>query len=148
MKPNTEYVFEKCPTKHTRYKLINHRGEDIPDFPAVWKRGTDKGKAYIGFRETVNHKPGHRQFSHTIELDRGRTVTGINFVPEYHRRAFGDYAGDGLLIEFSDSWDRLTIWFFRGMKEAAQNLFQRWVAGELPETPAADALPLEIKKAG
>jgi hypothetical protein len=136
-------LFEQCPAAHTRYKLIAHRGVDIPDFPAQWVKDGKAGKAgekYVGFRETVNRKPGHQQFSHTVELDKGRTVTGVNFAPEFPRLAFGDYRADALLIEFSETWGRLTIRFFRGMKEAAQNLFQSWQAGEIPETTAADGL--------
>jgi hypothetical protein len=151
MKPDAIYIFEQCPSAHTRYKLIEHRGLEIPDFPAQWVKDGKAGKAgekYIGFRETVNHKPGHRQFSHTVELDKGRTVTGLNFSPEYPRRACGDYRADGLLITFSETWQRLTILFFRGMKEAAQSLFQLWTEGEIPETTAAETLPLQTKKAG
>ena len=151
MKPDAIYIFKQCSLARTRYKLLAHRGTDIPDFPAVWVKDGKAGKAgekYIGFRETVQRKSGHRQFSHTVELDKGRTVTGINFAPEYPRMAYGDYKTDGLLIEFSDSWERLTIHFFQGKKEAAQNLFQLWTAGEIPEIAAADSLPLEMKKAG
>jgi hypothetical protein len=151
MKPDSIYVFEQCLLAHTRYKMIEHSGADIPDFPAQWVNNGKAGKAgekYIGFRETVNHKSGHRQFSHTLELDKGRTVTGLNFAPDNPRRAFGDYGMDALLICFSETWGRITIQFFTGKKEAAQTLFQSWTAGEIPETAAAEALPLEIKKAG
>jgi hypothetical protein len=148
MRPKAVFIFDQCPGHKTRYKLTEHRGADIPGFPAVWKRGPEAGNKYIGFRETVNHKPGHRRFSHTLELDKGRTVTGLNFAPEYPRQAYGDYKQDGLLIRFSDTGERLTILFFADMKEAAQNLFQLWAVGELSEIPAADTLPLETKKAG
>jgi hypothetical protein len=152
MKPEAVYIFEKCPRSSTRYKLAGHRGTDIPNFPAQWVKNGKAGKAgekYIGFRDTaVNNRPGHRQFSHTLELDKGRTVTGLNFSPEYPRQAYGDYGSDALLIEFSETGERLTILFFIGRKEAAQALFQSWTAGEIPETAAADALTLQTKKAG
>jgi hypothetical protein len=160
MKPEAIYVFEQTPEHRTRYKLIEHRGADIPDFPAQWKRGPGAGGYYIGFRETVQNRAGHRQFTHTLELGAERviskdgkpkaktkTCTGLNFTPEFPRRAFGDYGNDALLIDFSENWDRLTILFFKGQKAAAQSLFEKWTAGEMPETPAA-ALPLETKKPG
>jgi hypothetical protein len=152
MRPDAIFVFERCPAAKTRFKLVEHRGTDIPNFPAQWLKNCKSGIAgekYIGFRETVNHKPGHRQFSHTLELDKGRTVTGLNFTPEHPHLAFGDYGTDGLLIEFSDARERLTIMFFRGEKEATQNLFQAWTAGYLvTQTAATDTLSLETKKAG
>jgi hypothetical protein len=150
MKPIAVYEFGQCPEHHTRYKLNEHRGGDIPGFPAIWQRGKYAGQKYIGFRETVNNKPGHRHFSHTIELEKARTVTGLNFTLENPRRAYGDFGTDGLLIEFSDTWDTLKILFFRGQKETAQSLFQKWLAGEVSETLEADTMPLPyeaIKKA-
>jgi hypothetical protein len=142
MKPAATFLFEKLPSASTRYKLKEHRGEDIPGFPAVWVRGPEKGNEYVGFRATVNHKPGHRHFSHTIEVAKNKTVTGLNFAPEHPRRAFGDFGEYGLLIEFSETGDHLTVLFFEGMKEAAPSLFQLWVSGEIEETPAADSVPL------
>lgn len=141
------YMFQQKDDARTRYKLIDHRGADIPDFPAAWKKGPEAGKKYVVFRGTVNNKPGHRQFSHTVELDKGRTVTGVNFAPETPDRTWGDYVADALLIDFSDSGKRITIYFFKDMKEESQSLFHKWVEGELPELAAADFLPLE-KKAG
>jgi hypothetical protein len=150
MRPDSVYIFNQCQNAHTRYKLHEHRGIDIPNFPAQWAKNCKGGKAgekYIGFRETVEHRPGHRQFRYTLERDSARVVTGFDFAPDFPRRAFGDYGGDALLIEFSDDTQRLTIMFFKGQKHAAQALFQSWVAGETAEM-AADALPLAIKKAG
>ena len=72
----------------------------------------------------------------------GRTFTGLNFALEHPRMAYGDFNGDAMLMEFSDTWESLTVVFFRGMKDGAQGLFQKWVAGELPETTSADALSL------
>ncbi len=146
-KPDAIFIFQQSQSAHSRYLLHEHRGIDIPDFPAVYVRGNNAGKKYIGFRATVQNKPGHRHFTHSLELDKARMVTGLNFTPEFPRKAYGDYKADGLLIEFSKDWKHLTMYFFQGMKCNAANLFQRWVAGELPETAVADALPLETKKA-
>jgi hypothetical protein len=151
MKPDAIYTFGQSETAHTRYILMKHRGADVREFPAVYVRGSMAGKKYVGFRSTVQNLPGHRSFSHTIELDKGRTVTGLNLVPEYPRKAYGDYNGDGLLIEFSEDWKNITMYFFRGMSKQSASLFQKWTADadELALTVDADALPLplETKKA-
>jgi hypothetical protein len=142
MIPDAIFIFDQSPAAPTRYKLIEHHGVDIPDFPAQWVKDGKAGKAgeqYIGFRPTMNNKPGHRQFTHTLEMAKARTVTGLNFTPEHPRRAFGDYGADALLIEFSQDWKRLAIMFFKDMRETSQSLFQSWAAG---------IQPLRIKKAG
>jgi hypothetical protein len=81
-------------------------------------------------------------------LDHARTVSGINFAPDFPRQSFGDYGNDAILINFSENWERLTILFFKGQKAGAQTLFQRWIAGALPENTMTDFLPVETKKAG
>jgi len=151
MKPDAIYVFRKGAKVKTRFLLTERRGDYFPsNFPAVYKRGEKQGRFYVGFRETVNRpRPGHRFFTHTVELDNSRTVTGLNFAPEYPLKAFGDYRGDALLIEFSDSRDYIKIMFYKGMAAVAQSLFQKWVTMGLPETTEADSLPLDLlKKAG
>lgn len=141
-KPDAIYRFSQSEKAHSRYLLREHRGIDIPDFPAVYVRGSNAGKKYIGFRATVQNKPNHRHYSHTIELANGKTVTGINFFHEHPRQSFGDYNDDGILIDLSDDGKTITMYFFRGMKEAAFHLFQKWTAGKLCLTAEADFLPL------
>jgi hypothetical protein len=151
MKPDSIYCFEQCPEARTRYRLTSHYGADIPNFPARWVKDCKGGKAgerYIGFRDKKDQKAGHRQFTHALELEKARMVTGLNFDAATPRRAFGDYGADALLIAFSDDWQRLTILFFNGQKEAAQSIFQSWIAGDIPEIAAAAAPRLETKKAG
>lgn len=148
MTADSLYRFGRSPTASTRYLLAEHRGADVSGFPAVYVRGVNRGTAYVGFRETVNSRPGHRRFTHTIEGAGGRTFTGLNFSTENPRKAYGDYGNDALLVEFSENRETLTVLFFRGMKESARSLFQSWTAGRLAETAAADALPLDMKKAG
>jgi hypothetical protein len=152
MKPDAVYIFEQCPGAHTRYKLIEHSGADIPDFPATWVNNCKGGKAgekYIGFRHTVNHKAGHRRFEYTLELDKARTVTGLNFAYDDNPYiAFGDYGADAVLVRlrFTCTKECITVMFFKGKKEAAQALFQSWAAGELLEAAAVEALPPVKKK--
>ena len=152
MRPDSIYVFEKCPAAHTRYKLIEHTGADVPNFPAVWLvncKGGKKGERYVGYRNKVTQKIGGRHFDFALELDGGRIVTGLNFTPEFPGRSCGDFNGDGLLVEFSDSGNHLTVWFFEGMANQKQSLFQKWISGEILEVAAGDSLPLAgIKLAG
>ena len=164
MRPDAVYTFEKCPAAPTRFKLIEHTGADVPNFPAVWKvnsPGGKKGEQYVGFRDKVVQKPGGRHWDYAIELwkekyltesgkpaTKTKQCTGFNFDPKFPGKSCGDYEGYGLLIKFSDDWRRLTIWFFEGMANQKQSLFQKWVAGEMPELAAADTLKLEMKKAG
>jgi hypothetical protein len=142
MKANAIYVFTQSQTAHTRYLLTVHHGADIAGFPACYKRGENKGKSYIVYRETVQKKPGHRQFTHCIELNDGHMVTGLNFTPETPRRSYGDFGEYALLVEFSETGDTITVYFFSDMKEAAQTLFEKWNYGELSGTAAPDEVRL------
>jgi hypothetical protein len=142
MKPDAVFVFTLSPEAHTRFIETLHAGADIAGVPACYKVGVNKGKRYIGFRETVQKKPGHRKFEYCVELDRGRMVTGLNFTPETPRRSFGDYGGHAVLVELSETGDTITMYFFLGRKEAAQTIFEKWNCGELSGMAAADAVRL------
>jgi hypothetical protein len=142
MKIFSKYLFDKMPDKATRYILTDHCGADIPDFPAQWKRGENTGKFYIGYRPTQNNKAGHRHFSETIELESNRMFTGFNFDTVHTHKAFGDYLTHAVLIEFSTDWKHLKIMFVENGKHEAQANFQKWVCGELSETPKMDTMPI------
>jgi hypothetical protein len=142
MNADAVYRFKQSPKAHTRYIETLHAGADIADFPARYKAGGNKGKSYIGYRETVQKKSGHRQFTHCVELDRGRMVTGLNFTPETPRRSFGDYGGHAVLVELSETGDTITMYFFLERKEAAQTIFEKWNCGELSYTAAPDTVRL------
>ncbi|MDR2632756.1 MAG: hypothetical protein LBC51_03920 [Treponema sp.] len=142
MNADAVFVFTQSPAAHTRLIETLHTGADIADFPAIYKVGANKGKRYIGYRETVQKKPGHRQFTHCIELDRGRMVTGLNFTPEMPRRSFGDYGGHAVLVELSKTRDKIIMYFFLNEKEAAQTIFEKWNCGELSGMAALDAVRL------
>jgi hypothetical protein len=142
MNADSIYVFTRSPKAHTRYILTAHAGADIAGFPARYKQGEYKGKEYIGYRGTVQSKPGHRQFTHCIELDRGRMVTGLNFAPETPRRSFGDYGGHAVLVELSETRNEITVYFFLDKEGTKQTLFERWNCGELSGVAAPDMVKL------
>jgi len=146
MRPDATFTFAKLDGS-TRYELARHLGEDVPEFPAVWKRGRDKagrpkaGRAYVTFRPRQSpDRPGHRNFGHVMEGEDARTYTGFDFGPEHPRRVYGDFNGYAMLIEFSEGFDGITVMFFRGRKAEAQSLFQRWLDGEPCETAEAETL--------
>ena len=151
MKPTSIFTFRQNPVAPTRYILTKHRGLPIAGFPATYLRGSYKGEAYIGFRATVVSKPGHRRFTHTIEIDKGQTVTGVNFYPATPGKTYGDFGNDALLIEIGDGGKHLTIWFFKDRKAAAETLYGKWTSGELPDVASVDVAPLpgvDVKKSG
>jgi hypothetical protein len=67
------------------------------------------------------------------------------FLPEYPRQSYGAYKDYGLLIEFSENFNQLEIWFFKGLQEAAPLLFQKKQAGQIPETTKTDKLKLRYR---
>jgi hypothetical protein len=138
----SKYCFEKIPETATRYILREHSGADIPTFPAVWKKGKNKGKSYIGYRPTQNNRPGHRQFSESISLENNRMFTGFNFDTVHNHKACGDFLTHGVLIEFSTDWKILTIYFIKDAKHEAAAYFEKWVNGELSLTVEKDILPV------
>jgi hypothetical protein len=139
MKPDAIYYFSRVPEYQTRYIQTGHKGKIISEFPSVYKKGKYKGKEYIVFRRVSNYyKQGHQWFSHTIELVKNQIVTRLYFLPEYPQQSYGVYQNYGLLIEFSENFNKLAIWFFKGLQEAVSILFQRKQAGQIPEIVKSD----------
>jgi hypothetical protein len=138
VKADAKYTFRQMAAV-TRYELIAHEGADIPDFPDHGKRGAVKGKYYIAFRDYKNNRPGHRQFTHAISFGNNRMITGLTLPPETGGKSWGDYGNDAILIEKAP--DTITMLFFIGLKDSAQAIFQKWLAGEVVETAAAVPLP-------
>ncbi|MFP3091404.1 hypothetical protein LQZ21_13875 [Treponema sp. TIM-1] len=131
MKPYAKYIFKKLPNMATRYILREHSGNDIPNFPAFWKQKghPHEGEGYIVFHETQNSRPRMR-FTHALSLENNRMCTGFRFLFKIHT-AYGDYGNDAMLIDFSDDWIKLTVWFFKDKKETAYFLFEKWTDGKL-----------------
>ncbi|MCL1927961.1 MAG: hypothetical protein FWG07_04095 [Treponema sp.] len=64
-------------------------------------------------------------------------------MPEYPRQSYGTYKDYGVLIEFSEDFDELAIWFFQDLSEAVPILFQRRLAGKIPEITKTEMIKLK-----
>jgi hypothetical protein len=146
MKPDTIYYFERVPEYKTRYRQIDHKGKLISGFPSVYKSGKYKGEKYVIFRRASSYyNQGRQRFSHVLELAKSQIVTMLIFMPEYPRQTYGAYKEYGVLIEFSEDFNQLAIWFFQGLQEATPILFQRKQAGQIAEVTKADLIKLKYE---
>jgi hypothetical protein len=144
MKPDAIYYFNRVSEYQTRYIQTGHKGKMISDFPSVYKNGKHKGEKYIIFRRTPNFfKQENLRFSHALELIKNKMITRLIFLPEYPQQSYGTYKEYGLLIEFSNDFDKLAIWFFKGLQEATPILFQKKQAGQIPEITKTEMLKLK-----
>ena len=135
MKPSAIYFFRRMSENSTRYKQIRQNGMSIPGFYTLNKRGQIIGGKNITFREKeIYYGPLIQDSIHVLELEEYGLVTDVFFTPELPRQSYGAYKTYGqkygLLIEFSENFERLTIWFFSEKQEAVYTLFQKWRAGE------------------
>jgi hypothetical protein len=141
MKPDAIYYFNRIPEYQTRFIQTGHKGKIITGFPSVYKNGKYAGRGYVAFRKTSGfYRQGCYRFTHIIELAKSRIVTGLSFMPEYPRQSYGTYKTYGLLIDFSEDFKRLTIWFFKGLQEATPRLFLTKQAGGIPEVVKNNAI--------
>ena len=140
------YYFSRISEYQTHYKQIDHRGRAIFEFPSIYKNGKLKGEKYIIFRKTPDYyNYNNLQFSHALELAKNQIIARLIFMPEYPRQSYGAYKKYGLLVEFSEDFNLLTVWFFRGLQEAAPLLFQKRQAGEIAEITKTDKLKLRYE---
>jgi hypothetical protein len=164
MKVIKTYLFEKA--LNTVSLLRQEHGEgDLKDFPAVYIRGNKKtgakaGDRWIIVRPKQENKTGHTQYDMAISgakyFDpekinrktgnkgdkRTRQYTGFNICPENPGKSYGDYDNKTLLFEFTADGRFLKILVVDEPKDAKKLVYERWIAGELSETTAADTLPL------
>ena len=146
MIPDAIHFFNRIPEYQSRYIQIGHKGRTIPEFPSVYKKGKHKGEKYLVFRKISDYfKISRYRFTHTLELSGNQIITGLIFMPEYPRQSYGVYKNYCLLIEFSEDFNQLTIWFFKGLHEAAPLLFQRRQAGQIAEVTKTDKLNLRYR---
>ncbi|MCI1210039.1 MAG: hypothetical protein LKF96_11405 [Treponema sp.] len=150
MTPVAIYYFKHIGTS-TRYLLESHAGKIIPEFPATWIRGPNKGRQYIVYRPTVTpQRAGHRYFSFTFSLSGNKTFTGVTPSEKYPSMLFGDDKNigrnDAVLFLFTENGDCLNVYFFEGEADNALALWNKWTVGNLCMTvDAITATPEKVQ---
>jgi hypothetical protein len=143
---NPDAIFSFRRISKTRYLQVGHKGCSISGFPSEYKTGKNKGKGYVIFRRTSSYyNQRDLRFSHSIELAKNQIVTEIIFIPEHPQQSYGRFKNYGILIEFLEDFEQLTIWFFKGIQEAAPILFQRKLAGLIANVTRNDTLKLRYE---
>ena len=145
MTADSKYVFKRTTGLATSYILQSHEGVDIPDFPPTYKRTPKnklgsypelKGRQYVNFRSTCNalNPLQKEKFEYCLSLVNGSNPVGFNF-PHGTMRAASDnrsfpHRNDAVLLERSEDWNTLTIFFFFGAGNKASDLLKRWNCGQ------------------
>jgi len=146
-----EYIFERHPTKKTRFRLVHEHGSGIHNFPSRWiaVNHSNLGDKYIIYHEMYGRQncfpadgSSHALFLGTDRPEHERLCTGLKSILEFPNQAYGAYKGDAFLVQFSEDKNKITIWVFKGKGEIAYSLFQEWVYGNLTITVETDDLPL------
>ncbi|MBR4375969.1 MAG: hypothetical protein IKS91_02960 [Spirochaetia bacterium] len=129
--PDSIYHFKRKPGAASRFLLENVEGEFIVNFPSVYKRGSDAGLPYIGFRKM---KDFHlKKWSHCLELEQARMFTGVNLVTgrDGVARGFGDNRNQGrrdcVLVQYSADGQNLDIAFVFGKADRAEEVYNAWI---------------------
>ena len=144
MQADSKYFFERNTGLLTSYILQSKQGADLPNFPATYQRTPKnragsypelKGKQYINFREMCNRlNPLQKEkWQYCISLANASCPIGLNF-PNGTRRAASDNRcmpgrNDCFLVEFSQDWNKITIYIFFGMGNDCEKLLKQWNAG-------------------
>ena len=129
--PDSIYHFKRKPGAASRFLLESSEGENIVNFPSIYKKGLDIGLPYIGFRKM---KDLHlKKWSHCLELDKARMFTGVNLVTgkDGISRGFGDDRSlgrrDCVLVALSADGQYLDIAFVFGKADKAEEVFEAWI---------------------
>ena len=134
MKPYARYLFES-PSPRWNHRLIEHTGNDVPDFPAVWLPPNAPQYA-IGVKSiNIKEIQDNTQYTHAL-LKRDIMCAGINI--SNRSSGYGDFGDYALLAEIGKNSfngiryiSLLNIWFFKDMKQQSEILFDQWISGEL-----------------
>ena len=153
MQADSKYCFERTTGLLTSYILQSNQGTELPNFPATYQRTPKnklgsypelKGKKYINFRSMQNSlNPIQKErFDYCLSLAGATCPVGLNF-PNGTRRAAGDNRSypnrnDAFLVEFSNDWNKLTIYIFFGRGNEAAELLNLWNRGEEITIKAAE----------
>jgi len=148
-----EYIFERLPTKKTRFRLVHEHGSGIHNFPSRWIaiNHSNLGDKYIVYHEMYgkqNCSPSdgsaYALYFGTDRPKHERLISGLKFIPEFPNQAYGVYKDEALLIQLSEDKNKMTIWVFKGKGETSYSLFKEWVYGALTLTVETDDLPLPM----
>ena len=147
MKAYSKYIFEQSTSTKSAYLLKEIHGFVFPDFPATYKRGEKKGLQYITFAEPCNANL-RKKFSKSLYFGKSY-LTGLNFTELAPERSFGDNKSlelnDCLLVELSTDSRILTLYFIKDMANQKQDVFAKWLDGEVLEAVDSELLPLNKK---
>lgn len=129
--PDSIYHFKRKPGAASRFLLESSEGENIVNFPSIYKKGLDIGLPYIGFRKM---KDLHlKKWSHCLELDKARMFTGVNLVTgkDGIARGFGDDRSlgrrDCVLVALSADGQNLDVAFVFDKADRAREVYQAWL---------------------
>lgn len=107
----------------TVFEVKEDSGEKVLKLTAV-KKGKNKGKICVNFRETVNPIQFHK-FPYLVSTTDARTICGIRTLPEVYGFSYSDINGYATLIE-TDYTDNLTLYITDKPKEQAAEVFKEW----------------------
>lgn len=132
----SRYSFTKNKENPNEFILSGHFGEDVPGFtPAVYKKGVNKGKAYI--RMSTPRSPAMKKyFAYTFELSYNVPFTSTEAFNK-KMQTFGDSKKLGtydlILFEYVKKYERLSLYFLKGLAlnvALKKSYFERWANGE------------------
>ena len=151
MKPDAIFDFEKLSNSKTRYILRRETGIYIADFPSIWiaEDHPYKGKKYISLTEYWGQqiRPSTYGYTHMLsfgqnKLEKDKGCIGLNFLPDFPCKTFGVFMNDAILVELSEDWNKMTIYYFKDKGKMAHSLFKEWTSGELKMTLEDDDLTI------
>ena len=139
LKPIAEYTFIKSPTLTTRYFLESHTGEEIPHLLQNHKRELEQDP-YIVFRRQDDVNGRQRgKYKWILERAKSQCYAGFNFsVDEPNKSSSNNsnpfckpFRQDAILLEFSDTWEQMKLYFFKDQAKQYRAIFKQWLEGDL-----------------
>lgn len=151
MKPDTIFELEKLTNRKIIYISRKHTGNDVNNFLSTWIAGNHpyKGKRYIIFTGYWGNQtyPVTPAYTHKLsfgqnKLEKDKGYIGLNFLPGFPCKTFGVFRNDALLTQFSDDWEKMTIYYFKDKGKIAHSLFKEWTSGKLEMTLEENGLTI------
>ena len=129
--PDSIYYFRRKPGTDSRFLLQRIEGDTISNFPSTYKKGSDAGLHYIGFRKMKDYHL--KKWSHCLELENARMFTGVNLKTGIDgiARGFGDDRNTGrhdcVLVALSEDGQFLNIAFVFNKADKTEEVYQAWL---------------------